>query len=626
LIIHQITELLVAECKAGYWFSVDDNNSCQKCPVGSISADGAKSCTLCVPGTREVNRLSCKDCRPGKYSDGSVDKCLPCGVGKVSQAKAAACTVCKAGEYASHSDNKCKICPKNTISSGLADSCTPCAAGSYSAPGKSQCYVAVPGQYLDPVLLVVDCTPSFYSTNPNMQCRKCPPGKYSGPKASSCLQCAKGLFVNPAQTGCEAIRTSPAPSFAPTRAYCPGQQEYSDTLKKCIDCKAGWGRWISSLRCLRCPPNWYSTAPGKECIRCYPSDKVTNAEGTKCELCPPSFFPRHYLVGNSSLWNTRRDECVKCPAQTYSFPSINNATYRYDSTCKECPSGSRVNAAQTGCETAPPTDYLDPSKCVPGQEYDVITKKCVPCQPGFEKQFSFQRSCTPCPFGYYAPGLGNAKCYLCEEEDNYVVTPNREFCESCKPSFYKQIYPLGDYPYTNSKSAECLKCPKGTYSLGNTRCLNCPEGIEVNDEQTGCGKPSPPPTRRPTLSDADFVPCVPGQQFDRVNKVCIDCEPGNAPYYIHECHPCRAGTYAPNKKSATCTKCPIPKVVKYRISCEYCPPSFYYKGYPDQQQYPTEKEATCLKCAPGTYSGFEDSGCHTCPAGQVVNPDQTGCI
>ena len=625
--ICRITELLVTKCNAGYYFSADDNK-CKECPTGTVSAAGAQSCTICPAGQFEFRHLVCKNCRAGKYSEGMTNKCTPCGVGKVSPAKSPACTDCIAGEYANHVDNMCKICPKNKYSKKLADSCTPCAAGTYSNAGASECHACVPGQYLDPVLLCKDCSPSYYSTNPSVGCKKCPAGKYSAGKATSCRQCAKGLFVNPAQTGCEATRTTPAPTASPTRPECPANQEYSDTLKICIDCKAGWGTRRNSLgvvECHPCPPNYSSPKAGSQCELCYPYNKVTNAEKTKCELCPPSFFPRHYLQGNDTYLTRRQDECIKCPEDTYSSPSV-DAYYNYDTNCKECPYGQKVNAAQTGCEVDP-YPKTGGRLCGPGLEVNYDTMQCRKCKVGYEKEFSFLKSCVPCPIGHVAYYEGTAKCKFCDEWTGYVVSPDRAYCETCKPSFYKQKYPLGDYPYTNAKNAECVKCPKGTYTTSDTggadHCRNCANGLQVNDEQTGCGKPTQKPTPHPTSPPRG--PCEPGTELNFKNE-CVDCPAGTAPFYVHECWPCRAGTYAPLPKSGTCTKCAAPKVVKNRTSCEYCPPSFHYVGYPDQQVYPNEREAECVKCEAGTYSGFEDSGCHKCAAGKVVNADQTGCI
>jgi hypothetical protein len=166
-----------------------------------------------------------------------------------------------------------------------------------------------------------------------------------------------------------------------------------------------------------------------------------------------------------------------------------------------------------------------------------------------------------------------------------------------------------------------VKCPQGTYTPYNglTACRTCPAGIQVNDEQTGCGKPTQNPTRIPTIRS-----CVPGEEI--YGDGCRECTPGNAPYYTHECWPCRAKTYAPNYKSASCMTCPTNKVVfNGKTSCVYCEPSYYrYQGptYP----YPYEVRAICKKCPAGQYSEFEDTGCHVCAAGSIVNALQTGCV
>lgn len=587
---------------------------------------GATSCTSCPAGQYEFNLVSCKDCRAGKFSNEKASTCIPCGSGKVSARKSPVCTVCEAGQYASHADNKCKPCPRGKFSQGPVDSCSACPAGTYSGPGGSQCSVCVPGQYYDATLLCIDCVPSFYSTNPNMKCTKCPRNKYSSSKAISCLQCAKGLRVKTDQSGCESATTTPPPTFAPTSAICKLGTGYDDVLKKCVLCLPGFynaglfsadDAMAGSNKCSPCGRNSYTSQSGAfQCDQC---SRVVNANKTACAYCEPSFFQRRYLQNTPDYFSAISDVCLKCPEQTY----ISGTYQTYlDYDCRECPSGSKVKADQTGCEPGPIIPITDPPVCGPGLEYDVNAKKCVGCKFGYSKQFSFQ-SCTRCIPGHYAEFTGSTKCYPCGRGG--VVGPDRSYCKSCNPSFYTQTFPVGDYPYTNDKESVCVKCPKGTYTppYGHfkTSCETCPSGQQVNDEQTGCGKPTQYPTPRPTRV---LRPCVPGEETDYMTKECTSCDPGSAPFYVHECWPCRAGTYAPDYKSAYCAICPITKVVRYRTECVYCEPSFYRYQAPSMP-YPNEVEATCRKCPAGQYSGFEDSGCHDCAAGSKVNALQTGC-
>lgn len=598
-----------------------EKDTCKQCLKGTWSAAGADVCQVCPAGTRAVNRLSCKDCRPGKYSTISSDLCTPCGPGKVSEARAAKCTICKAGEYASYADNKCKPCPKNTISVEAADSCTPCAAGSYSGPGGSQCSICAPGQYYDATRLCVDCLPSFYSPNPNSICKKCPKGRYSGIRASLCLFCPKGQSVNIAQTGCQPASTpspAPSPTTPPPYPSCPDGSEYDKALQYCVLCKAGYYVDGKNRRCVLCPPQHFSSTAGYEGDACFPCERVVNADRTACEDCNPPNYMQEYLRGNFTVDFAKPNDCRRCPANTYSRAYTNN--------CFECPSGSVVNAAQSGCEPSSVIIITDPKTCGPGSEYDENTKKCKLCEKGYFKQFSFQPKCLPCMVGFIAETRGKVQCSraYCDAYDGHVIDPVGQYCTTCEASYYKHIYPLGEFPYTNAKNAECLKCPKGTYapggSLRTNHCFSCPKGIETNAEQTGCVGWTPTPTSNPTRKV-----CEPGYE-PRDHNTCVKCDPGFAPYYHHACYPCRAGTYTPDFGSTMCKKCEAPKVVKGWTTCEYCPPSFYYQGYPNQQNYPFEREADCLKCAAGTYSGFEDSGCHTCAQGTVVNSAQTGCI
>jgi hypothetical protein len=465
-----------------------------------------------------------------------------------------------------------------------------------------------------------------------MKCTKCPADRYSGPKDTACRVCDKGLRVKADQSGCESATTPPPTSAPPTPApsmhQCQYGEGYDYALKKCVACNPGF-YYPGPLstddpnsfkdQCSPCGRNSYSSTSGA--FQCNECRYVVNSNRTACEPCKPGFFQRRYLQNTPDYYSAISDSCEKCPAGTY----INGKyTTVLDYNCRECPSGSKVNADQSGCEPGPVIPITDPPVCGPGLEYHVTSKKCEACKVGYAKQFSFEPSCARCIPGHYAEYTGSTRCYVCYRGG--IVGPDRSYCKSCDPSFYAVITPIGEYPYTDMKDAVCAKCPKGTYTPNyehfRSECSACPAGLEVNDEQTGCGKPTQKPTPRPTT---ELRVCVPGEQTLYDTKECVACLPGEAPYYVHECWPCRAGTYTPNYKSAYCLTCPTTKVVQHRTECVFCEPSFY-RYQPPSNPYPYEVEAICMKCPAGQYSGFEDTGCHECAAGSTVNALQTGCV
>ena len=106
----------------------------------------------------------------------------------------------------------------------------------------------------------------------------------------------------------------------------------------------------------------------------------------------------------------------------------------------------------------------------------------------------------------------------------------------------------------------------------------------------------------------------------------MKCGKGQGPFYVHPCRKCVVNTYVPEGERF-CKDCPLTMVVTdERTKCVYCEPSFFRQAYQVNPYYQYSQPAECLKCAEGTYSGFQDTGCRECPLGTKVNANQTGCV
>ena len=417
--------------------------------------------------------------------------------------------------------------------------------------------------------------------------------------------------------------------------------------------------------CRNCLVNTYVPEGEKDCRDC-PLTMVVTDTRTKCVYCEPSFFRQAYEVRPHYEYS-RPAECLKCAAGTYSGLQ--------DTGCHECPAGSTVNAAQTGCEptptpaptvapthqpTSPTTDHptYAPVSCVFGEYYDDVSHKCVVCTEGDayagkctmkcgKGQGPFYvHPCRKCVVNTYVPE-GETNCRDCPL--TMVVTDERTKCVYCEPSFFRQAYEVKPW-YQYSQPAECLKCAPGTYSgFQDTGCRECPAGSTVNAAQTGCEPNSTPTPSRartpaPTLYSNPTptyapVSCVFGERYDDVLHKCvvctdpyayagkckIKCDKGQAPFYVHSCRKCVVNTYVPEGKNF-CYDCPLTMVVTdERTKCVYCEPSFYRYAYEVKPWFQYSEPAVCKKCPAGTYSGFQDTGCHECPADSKMNAAQTEC-
>jgi hypothetical protein len=631
-------------CTAGQYASRPDNvckpcargtystglvDSCTKCAVGYYADPGETSCTACLPGQYYDSKKvaypgKCVDCYSSTYSPDPYTACTKCPAGTYSGSRATACTACDAKKgYIVNDDQDGCTCPNGGEFDNLLQACSVCKPGYKMKPGGGGCVECGPKTYSPRVgsQLCYDCNDnkvvnadrsrcdycpaSFYKSKQDQKCLKCPAGQYSTGDIKGCRVCQGLSRVNTAQTGC--IDATIKPTSAPfVRKVClPGQGYTTASPELCVDCGLGYMSVSVDQSCVPCAVGTYSNiARATSCTTCA-SPKVVSADRTKCEYCEPSFYRQELPQDYPVTLPGREAKCLKCPAGTYSGSGGTG--------CLECPDYTPVNAAQTGCAPVPPGPIVPPSppRAEPGKVYDPVTKSIEDCPAGTEKQFSLQ-SCTPCMVGYYSSAPGTAQCLICD--GSKVVTADRTGCDPCEPGHTKTPHSVGTFPYTSDKEAYCTKCPKNTISDGGL-CKKCPTGEVPSSDQSYCTSPA-------------YDECyTPGQIFDTDVGECVPCKPGYADFYVQPCQQCPFYSYQPYYGGTECFDCPKGMATgEARDDCFFCEASYYQQSYESDGSVPYDGPApVCLKCAPGTFSVYADTKCHTCPAGKKVNAKQTGC-
>jgi Tyrosine-protein kinase ephrin type A/B receptor-like len=232
---------------------------CKQCPPGLWSSKGFEKCLACGPGTVvSIDQDKCipvpttsptpsptSRCQPGQYDNLILDRCVSCLQGTYSPLPSTPCRNCPIGKYSpTIGASECTDC------SGIVNiyrySCTPCEASYY-----------LKIERLD------TNGPEYFR-----ECRKCPKAQYSL-KNDMCHDCPKGYTANAAQTGCEII----IPTFAPTPAP---------------DFKCPPGQYlpiIDTYYCTRCLPSFYQPIVHTPCIKCPPGKYSVDGE-TTCHQCP----------------------------------------------------------------------------------------------------------------------------------------------------------------------------------------------------------------------------------------------------------------------------------------------------------------------------------------------------
>jgi hypothetical protein len=255
------------------------------------STEFPTGCRMCFGGTYSPYPwIPCAQCPPGLWSANEYTECLECPGTTVVNLKQNTCLMvptpfptpypsgnCKPGQIVT--GTSCLNCPPGTYSPTPSISCQSCPPGTYAPSGASECKLCT-GVILDNSSRCTLCEASYYlnilryyTNGPEYfrECRKCPKAQYSL-KNDVCHDCPKGYGANAAQTGCEII----IPTFAPTTYpgfKCPPGQYLPITESS------------SFFYCTRCLPSFYQPIVHTPCIKC-PPGKYSRYEETTCHQCP----------------------------------------------------------------------------------------------------------------------------------------------------------------------------------------------------------------------------------------------------------------------------------------------------------------------------------------------------
>jgi hypothetical protein len=142
-------------CPSGSFSEKSNSSSCQNCPLGTSSLDGASSCSLCSPGKYSSNvSSSCQICSPGYNS-------LTFG--------SSSCNSCPMGRYWTNSEDPCVVCPIGTYAEVAGSTnCTECQLSTTLTSGSvsnKDCSICFEGLYGKPPQKCLQCIDS-----PGVQC------------------------------------------------------------------------------------------------------------------------------------------------------------------------------------------------------------------------------------------------------------------------------------------------------------------------------------------------------------------------------------------------------------------------------------------------------------------------
>lgn len=425
---------------------------------------------------------------------------------------------------------------------------------------------------------------------------------------------ATGIMTTPVHNnGTTYSETSTGSAVYVNGGPCPIQYECRYTMIHMMTCEDGFISQEEGLsQCSSCPSDYYcdmdeSQADPIQCI----TQSVCNSAEKRQPICPAGTF-----------MNEGDQYCQKCTAGNYCRAGIIAESCAAGYLCSEPEFHTQPDPAGYECEIG---DYCPRGTTVaipcPFETQSVMAEArqatdCVACQPGYLCEYG-ERNATECPAGHYCPPKADDKVYKGELYPCEAGTYN---------PWTKKIY-----------QHDCLDCDMGYYcnetGIANITGMDCPAGYFC-----------PPRT-------VDPFPCPAGTYQSSIGAIeedsCEGCPLGKyCPEGAAYPHDCEDGYFCPYRAAApvTCSggyycnedtryqeeECPVnsycPRGSKLPLPCDdkhTCPGGSEAQIFCENGYYVDTSPSRygglnlCKKCAIGTYSISDTTGCLPCPPGYL---------
>ena len=251
--------------------------------------------------------------------------------------------------------------------------------------------------------------------------------------------------------------------------------------------------------------------------------------------------------------------------------------------CYPCGIGNRRNMEHKMNNPNREGDYS-------GRQKRIYTNMgCVRCLGGKYQPSSSQDECLICTAGKYAAGLVPA-------DQNAIISVaghGNTRCDNCPDGM--------DSPAESYNSAACSNCAAGKASAGGNPCSQCPAGKYSAARAAQCSN------------------CLAGQESAAGASSCTACASNEAnPSSGGACAPCSAGQY--RASASQCGNCGIREIsAAGAVICSICA----------EGEYATASNTRCEGCPAGKYgiNPQSSSECVQCERGKYQNNvGQTECL
>jgi len=599
----------VVTCPAAYWWNSQQSSltsSCNSCNVGTWSASGSTSCSLCTNQTigkcwttngTSANGCGDRDCNnklgASHYTSHGGD-CSP------SPLPDRCFYACNAG----YGSLECTQCPASTFDSspGATEPCTNCEVGKWSSAGATSC---------------------SWCTNTHI-------GRFWISNGTTSTGCSFALCTNgingkywtshggTSATGCQ-------------QADCTNKQGNSyyighgDTTNSCgYACSAGYG----TSACTQCSAsNYDSVAGGQEACASCAIGQWSSAGATSCSACTNTTIGQYWTSKGTSATSCTNTACTNKPANS-SYTSHGGTT----NTCAwTCDSGYTQDGSSCIPDACNPGYGGTPCNQCVASTYDSVpggVEACVNCQigkwssagatscsnctnaligqfwtsNGTSESSCTNASCTNATVGKYWTSHGGTSATGCldttctNKQGTSTYTSHGGTTNSC-----------GYACSTGYGSSACTQCSASTYDSvagGQEACASCAIGKWSSAGATSCSNCTNAPVGQYwTSNGTSATSCT--------NASCINALVGK--YWTTH-----GGTFALGCQDADCTTGQGNFLYSTHggttNSCDYV----CFAGHGSK---------ACTQCTASTYDSVEGGkeGCINCPVGKWSSAGSTSC-